>query len=123
MIRLATSADGARVFRLVCCAKGTQCPYPTFERAYGALLGSARDVNLVAEDAEGRVWGFISLHAQNPEDADDPMAISQIVVSLQMHGMHAWLVARSYRLVHALRHYARTLAADGGLDGRELLTA
>ena len=95
-----------------------------FDTPEKALAGAADIVaEVVAEDAEGRVWGFISLHAQNPEDADDPMAISQIVVSPQMHGMHAWLVARSYRLVHALRHYARALAADGGLDGRELLTA
>lgn len=108
MIRPATSSDAARVFHLVCCAQGAQGPYGDFARAYQGHLDDDDDFCLVAEDDEGTVWGYIALRATDETDAHDPMAITNIVVASAQTGMRALFVARAYRLVHALRHYARS---------------
>ncbi len=113
MIRLATPADSSRVFHLLCCAKGAQCPYPAFERTFGELLASGERVCLVAESPEGFLWGYIALRPTDPDDSDDPLSVSELAVTSRMHGLQAWFIARAYRLASALRHCGRIPLARG----------
>lgn len=123
MIRPATSSDAERVFHLLCCAQGAQRPYGEFAETFAGRLASPDEACLVAEEADGTVWGFIALRATDPTDAHDPMAISELIVASRMRGMQAHLIARAYRLVHALRHCARTLVHRSPSEAPQLRIA
>lgn len=105
MIRPATFSDCTRVFRLCCCVKGVQIPYPTFARVFKERLADEHELSFVAED-DSELVGYVSLCLDPANSVDSRAAISSLVVSPRKRGMRTFIMLQACRIADAMMSIA-----------------